>query len=276
MDTSLNAILGIRTPEGVIFSLTLAGPVTRFLALGTDAAVILALNVLISTALSPFSSALPGVGGALNLVIYFALSIGYAITLEWYWRGQTLGKRLLRLRVMDVQGLRLQFSQIAVRNLLRFVDMIPLFYCVGGTAMLCNRRNQRLGDLVANTIVVHIPRIESPDFESVQPCKYNSFHDYPHIEVRLRDLITPAEAGLVVQALLRRAKLDPDARVVLYAEIVAHLKELCGTTQFPEEMLTGLTDEQYLRNVVDSVFRYGTKSGVRPKEEASVPHGASR
>lgn len=260
MGTSLNAILGIRTPEGVTFSMTLAGPVTRFLALGVDAAAILAMGMLINTALSPFSAVLPEVGGALSMVIYFALSIGYAITLEWFWRGQTLGKRLLRLRVMDVQGLRLQFSQVAVRNLLRLVDSIPLFYCVGGIAMILNRRNQRLGDLVANTIVVHIPRIEPPDFEGVQPGKYNSFHDYPHIEARLRDRITPVEAGLVVQALLRRAKLDPDARVVLYAEIVTHLKALCGTAQFPEEVLTGLTDEQYLRNVVDSVFRYRANS----------------
>lgn len=255
MDSPLNAILGIRTPEGVTFSLTLAGPVTRFLALATDAAVILALNSLISIALSPFSTMLPEVGGAMSLFIYFVLSIGYGMTLEWFWRGQTLGKRLLRLRVMDVQGLRLQFSQVAVRNLLRFIDSIPIFYCVGGIAMLLNRRNQRLGDLVANTIVVHVPKIESPDFEGIQPGKYNSFRDYPHIEARLRDRITPVEAGLVVQALLRRPKLDPDARVLLYAEIVEHLKELCGTTQFPEEVLTGLTDEQYLRNVVDSIFR---------------------
>ena len=53
----------------------------------------------------------------------FVMSIGYAIVLEWRWRGQTIGKRLLGLRVMDVQGLRLQSAQIALRNLLRVVDI---------------------------------------------------------------------------------------------------------------------------------------------------------
>ena len=57
--------------------------------------------------------------------IGFAISVGYAIFTEWFWRGQTVGKRLLRLRVIEEQGLRLQFSQIVTRNLLRFVDMLP-------------------------------------------------------------------------------------------------------------------------------------------------------
>src|SRR5262249_58768067 len=59
---------------------------------------------------------------------------------EWYWRGQTVGKRMLRLRVVDRQGLRLQPSQIITRNLLRFVDGLPAFYMLGGLTSLLNRQ----------------------------------------------------------------------------------------------------------------------------------------
>src|SRR5205814_10664211 len=84
---------------------------------------------------------------ALRIVLFFAISIGYGILCEWYWRGQTVGKRLLGLRVMDRQGLRLQPSQIITRNLLRFADGLPLFYLLGGLTSLVNRKGQRLGDI---------------------------------------------------------------------------------------------------------------------------------
>ena len=71
---------------------------------------------------------------AVAIISYFAISVGYGIVTEWYWRGQTLGKRMLRLRVMDEQGLRLRFNQIVIRNLLRTVDMLPGLYFVGGVA----------------------------------------------------------------------------------------------------------------------------------------------
>src|SRR5205807_103963 len=79
------------------------------------------------------------------VVMYFVISVGYGIVLEWRWRGQTVGKRLFGLRVIDGQGLRLQFPQIALRNLLRLIDSLPIFYLVGGIAALVSRNGQRLG-----------------------------------------------------------------------------------------------------------------------------------
>ncbi len=96
---------------------------------------------------------------ALVILGYFVVQVGYGIACEWLWRGQTVGKRLLRLRVMDAQGLHLQFSQVALRNLLRFVDSLPAFYLVGGLVSLLNSRAQRLGDFVANTIVIRASKI---------------------------------------------------------------------------------------------------------------------
>ncbi len=145
--------LRIRTPEGILFTLPLAGPVSRFLAWLLDLACISAIGGLAATVAGWMGVFSVDIAAAFATVAYFAVSIGYGIVTEWFWRGQTIGKRLLKLRVLDEQGLRLTFSQIVVRNLLRFVDALPVFYLVGGAAVLASRRAQRLGDYAANTVV---------------------------------------------------------------------------------------------------------------------------
>src|SRR3990167_10164827 len=114
----------IKTPEGIIFSMLLAGPLTRFLAWGIDLACIFVVSSILGILLGIFGLISLDFSRALTVLAYFFISISYSIVTEWYWRGQTIGKRLLRLRVMDVQGLRLQFSQIMIRNLMRFVDSL--------------------------------------------------------------------------------------------------------------------------------------------------------
>jgi uncharacterized RDD family membrane protein YckC len=244
--------LTIRTPEGVVFSMLLSSPVTRFLAWAVDLASIAVLSGVIGSVLGILGILGRDLAMAASILAYFMVSIGYGIILEWYWRGQTLGKRLLGLRVMDEQGLRLQFSQIVIRNLLRFVDSLPLFYFVGGLACLLNRRAQRLGDVAASTVVVWTPKISEPDLDQLLADKYNSFRDYPHLEARLRQVVSPQESGISLRALLRRDELDPLARVELFRDIAAHFKSI---VEFPQEATDGIPDEQYVRNVVDILYR---------------------
>ena len=252
-DDRTNRLL-IKTPEGVVFSLLLAGPISRFLAWLVDITAISAAGRIVGAVLQILGVISPDAAGAIMILAYFVISVGYGIALEWYWRGQTLGKRLLRLRVMDVHGLRLQFSQVVIRNLLRFVDNLPVAYMVGGLFCLITRRSQRLGDLAANTIVVRNPQIPQPDLEQLLADKYNSFHQYPHLEARLRQNSKPLEAEVALAALLRRDQLDPAARIELFKEIAGHFKEIVA---FPPEAVDGISDEQYVRNVVDVLFRSG-------------------
>src|SRR5688500_15718611 len=109
--SSKTNVLVIRTPEGIAFPLLLAGPITRFLAWLLDLACVSAVTVVVSLLFTVIGLVTADFANAFRIVFYFVLSIGYPIFTEWRWRGQTVGKRLLRLRVMDVQGLRLQFSQ---------------------------------------------------------------------------------------------------------------------------------------------------------------------
>jgi uncharacterized RDD family membrane protein YckC len=69
----------------------------------------------------------------------------------------TIGKHFLKLRVVGRAGDPVTFTEALVRNLLRFVDWLPLFYIVGLTLLLASKRRQRVGDLVAGTFVTPAP-----------------------------------------------------------------------------------------------------------------------
>jgi uncharacterized RDD family membrane protein YckC len=245
-------MLTIKTPEGIKFSLRLAGPVTRFLSWAVDLGTVFAIISILNVVLGIFGVISRDLAVAANIVAFFLVSIGYGIITEWYWQGQTLGKKLLRLRVMDEQGLRLQFSQIVIRNLLRFIDSLPALYLVGGLFCLFNKRAQRLGDFAANTIVIWAPHVDEPDLNQLLEDKYNSFRAYPHLEARLRQHITPAEAQIAIQSIVRRDDLDPQARIALFRELTAYFKTIVN---FPQEATDGLSDEQYVRNLVEAIFR---------------------
>ena len=252
MISDLRRRLTVETPEGVSFSIYLAGPFTRFLAWLVDCMIIHTATWIVYGVVSQMQFLLGGVATAGMILVYFAGGFAYRIGTEWWFRGQTLGKRLMRLRVVDSSGLRLRLSQVIIRNLVRIVDAMPLFYLVGGVTMILNRRHQRLGDIAGGCVVTYLPEDAAPDFAQVLPGKYNSFRDYPHLEGRLRQQVTPMEADLLVQSLLRREKLDATERVKLYNDLAEHFRE---KTTFPDAATVGITDEQYLRNVVDSVFR---------------------
>lgn len=243
--------LTIRTPEGIDFSLPLAGPVSRCLAWSLDLLVILALTTAVGRATGGIEAISRDLAAALNVVAYFLISIGYGIATEWYWRGQTLGKRLLGIRVVDAQGLRLQPSQIILRNLLRFVDLLPVCYLVGGTAMLCNRFSQRLGDVAGNTVVTRICAAGTPDLDQVSGGKYNSLLAISHLAARLRQSVSPEAANIALQAILRRDQFEPASRNRLFSELRDHFAAL---VTFPNEVTEQITDEQYVRNVVQILF----------------------
>jgi uncharacterized RDD family membrane protein YckC len=257
------AELQIRTPEGIVFSQLLAGPVTRCIAWMLDFFCVLVLVMLLSRITSFLGILSANIATAFYTLGYFILSIGYGITCEWAWRGQTVGKRLFRLRVIDVEGMRLQFNQIVTRNLLRFVDALPVCYFVGGLSCILTRHCQRLGDIAANTVVVRYPRVMEPDVEQLLSGKFNSLRAYPHLAARLRQRVAPGEAAVALQALLRRDQFDPVARIELFSELATHFQ---AKVQFPSEATDGITDEQFLRNVVDVIYRARAEA-VRPVQK---------
>lgn len=183
------------------------------------------------------------------------------MTSEWVWRGQTVGKRLLGLRVVDARGLRLEPSQVIVRNLLRFVDLLPAFYLVGGVACVWSRRRQRLGDLGAGTVVIRTPRLARPDVDQLLGGKYNTLAESRHLAARLRQKTTPEVAAVALEAVIRRDGLEPPARLVVFAELAAHLRTLAD---YPPENVEQLSDEQYVRSALEVVYRAESRAVSRP------------
>jgi len=248
--TRPNALV-IRTPEGIEFSLPLAGPFSRMLALAVDLAVIATLGSVLRQVIAPLMFFGEDVAGAVQIVLYFAITILYSVATEWMWRGQTLGKRLLGLRVVDARGLRLEPSQIVVRNLMRALDALPALYLVGGIACVVSRHRQRLGDLAAGTAVVRNEAVAKPDLDRLLGSKYNSLGESRHLVARLRQRVTPEVAGVALEALLRRDRLDPAARLAVFADLAAYFREL---VPYPPEIVEQITDEAYVRDVVEILY----------------------
>jgi len=251
MTPARRSALRIETPEGVVFSLRLASPVLRALAWAVDGLVLAAAATVIGKSVRVFAMLGTDWATALQAFLYFVASMAYAMILEWYWRGQTLGKRLFGLRVVDAQGLRLRPAQVVLRNLLRAIDFLPGAYLVGVTACLASRKGQRLGDLAANTVVLREAKLAEPDVEQIAPVKYNSLAAFPHLAARLRSRVDPEAVRIAVTALAMRDGYEPPARVELFGELAAYFRAL---VTFPEAAVEGLTDEQYVRSAVRAIY----------------------
>lgn len=170
-------VLIIETPERVPLHFALASIGNRFLACAIDHAIqvlTIVLMVIAFITLANYSSlgdrlnAAPKWVYAVMIVILFLIISGYFAFFEWIWSGQTPGKRWLKLRVIREDGRPVTFWEAAVRNLLRSFDMMPApFYSIGLISVFISGSDQRVGDLVAGTVVVREREAEAPAFAQV-------------------------------------------------------------------------------------------------------------
>ncbi len=167
----------IETPERVPLHFALASIGNRFLACAIDHALQAITMILMGIAFftlanySSFSDQLtsaPKWVYAVLIVVLFLIITGYFAFFEWLWSGQTPGKRWLKLRVIREDGRPVTFWEASVRNLLRSFDMMPApFYSIGLISVFSTSRDQRVGDLVAGTVVVREREAEAPAFAQV-------------------------------------------------------------------------------------------------------------
>jgi uncharacterized RDD family membrane protein YckC len=156
----------IETPENVELQRRLAGIGTRFIAGLIDtlwlALIYLALLLLALIAgLGAVGWSAEGLVRGAGLWILaglilaaFAVYWGYFVAFELRTNGQSPGKKVMRIRVVKLEGGAITFTDVAIRNLLRSVDVLPAAYIAAGLCMFATRRCQRLGDLAAGTVVV--------------------------------------------------------------------------------------------------------------------------
>ncbi len=128
----------------------------RFVACIVDSSIIGAVYVAV-TALFQGSAALWKTSGSLvYLSFLIALTFAYYFIQEGLFAA-TIGKSILRLRVLSTDGEPCSFGACFTRNLVRFLDWLPFLYGIGVIAVLTSPHRQRIGDRVAATIVTSAP-----------------------------------------------------------------------------------------------------------------------
>lgn len=202
----------VDTPELIALELPLAGVGSRFMAMALDTLIQGALYIAGIFAMAAaerygriFSfwfNWIPASWGAALLILFlFCLYWGYFAFFEAVWKGRTPGKRVAGIRVIKDSGRALNIYEIIGRNLMRAVDALPFFYVVGIVSVMVTRRNQRLGDLLAGSIVVHDKPVEGirPDWSPTAEKTAAS----PELSK-----VAPEELVLIETYLQRRASLD--------------------------------------------------------------------
>lgn len=233
----------VRTPENVTFEFELAGVGSRALAWVVDLGVMLVLLVAASFVLGMLATVLGGLAMAAQILAAFLILWWYAALCEWWLAGQTVGKRVVGLRTLQVSGLRITFFQAVVRNLVRIVDMLPAAYLAGVVCALLDGEGRRLGDLAAGTVVVRERSAPMPSAVVPVAERHNTFVEDP-VVVHATRRITAPERDAMVALGLRRDGLPLPLRRALFARLAEHLSRRLGVPRPPF-----FSEEKYVLNL---------------------------
>lgn len=162
----IDTLTRIETPEGVELEFSPAGPAPRALAWLLDALIRLSADAVLAAVFALFGRA----GNGLFLIALFLMEWGYPVVFEVFNHGQTPGKKALGLKVLREDGAPVGWSRSMTRSLLTAVDFLPFGYGAGLTAMVLGKHFQRLGDMAAGTLVVHVaPRRRASRADAAPP-----------------------------------------------------------------------------------------------------------
>src|SRR4051812_4285295 len=229
MTDRLSQTVDIETPELVVVSYTVAGMGSRVYAALIDLAIcalfflgvivgVLLLNRSSAAELATEPSPTAAWAVAVMVIMQFVILWGYYLLFEGLRDGQTPGKRMLGLRAVRDGGYSVGFSASAIRNLLRIVDLQPVFtYLVGITSVAVSKSGKRLGDLVAGTMVVREALVNPPLRQSALPVAADTSGP-------ISALLPDEEFHLLERWSDRRASLSPERRRQITSQVAARLR----------------------------------------------------
>jgi len=227
--------LVVATPERVSFDYQVAGIGTRAIAQLLDLLILggVLLGVLLA-ALAVGQTGSDALAYLLAVIGSFVVTFGYFWACEAFWSGQTVGKKVFRLRAVGDRGEPMTFVQAGIRNIVRVIDFLPYAYGVGMVVLFINGKGKRLGDLAAGTIVVkdsdslqlwQLPggRAPAPAASPQPETPPIPFAPASPQELLLRRL-DPELRRFVTSYARRRAELPLTLRAQLAGQVQAHLK----------------------------------------------------
>jgi uncharacterized RDD family membrane protein YckC len=213
----------VQSPEHVLIELIPAGLGTRFAAFLLDSVVVLGIVSVLDLPIRLLPAA---VQGLLSTTAGFVVIWGYHTFFEVLWNGQTPGKRMLRIRVVDGRGLPVDLAQSLIRNVVRLLDLLP----AGGIGMLSatlDPEHRRLGDRAADTRVVAETQPAIPALEVLAVRRFNTLRT-PRIRSYVEHRIGVEERELLFSLCLRAPALSEQARYSLFEEVAAHYRRELG------------------------------------------------
>lgn len=216
--------LRVPTPEHVGVTYAVAGIGNRFLAAFLDVlllgVLLVGLFLLFLAGGPPLLRLSPGtfsvLAGVVIVLLLLVLPFAYFVLFETFWNGQTLGKRAVGIRVIRDDGAPIDFVAAAARNLVRALDALPPALAIDVLVMLLSSKGQRLGDLVAGTVVVKAGFVR--DF---QRFRTRAVEGTPIVTTRA---LGGEAQRLVREFALREASLGADARRGLARTIAASIR----------------------------------------------------
>lgn len=249
----------VETPELVALNYELAGLGSRALAMLLDV-VLLGIGWLVLFALTLWlgEPGLLSVGAVLFYLYGLFAVVGYPALGEWLFSGRTIGKKVMGLRVVDTSGRAAGAGQVWLRNVVRLADLLPPPYLTGLAFVALHPRHQRLGDLVAGTLVVR-DRPREADRRAAA-------FAVPALDAAAPQL-DDARFGLLERFAEREAELAPEARTRIAAQLAARLGEAAGDGT-PEALLA--------LHARESAARAAGFRGSRTATTAAAPWVARR
>ncbi len=227
----------ITTTQNVAITYELANVGERIAAYLLDMLIVFGIYVLVwlVLSLSSYGSWLSSIGHLITFWIYLfplALFFSYHLLMEGLASGQSLGKKIIGIRVLRADGKEASFSDYLLRAILQLIDII---FTTGMLAILLissTQNSQRLGDMAANTLVVRLRAkqlfhlhdiLKIEKIESYQP-------QYPQVrQLREQDML------LIKNVLLRVRKYPNKAHQDLVTDTVHHLVSLLEISTYPKD-----------------------------------------
>lgn len=235
----------ITTPEHVPIRLEPAGAGSRFLATMFDAIIVMALTSAIGFILRLVLPA--GIAVAITLTLNFVLTWGWHVFFEVRRQGRTPGKRALRLRVIDARGLPVSLYQSLVRNIVRALDFAPAFYGIGAIAIMLTPSRRRLGDLVADTLVVRDAQALTYKGQFASDRRHNTLRT-PRVLRLVRHKISLEEREFLLTLCLRADRMSPAARYDLMEDVAAVYRAELGLEA------DSISGENFVRDLTAVLF----------------------
>lgn len=226
--------LTIETPEGVDLQITLAGLGSRVGANLLDSLILGLIVVVVIIAIAivgfgPISEDVLFLIFGLGFLLLFLVYFGYYLLFETLNSGRTPGKAAMGIRVIRLDGTPLRFGAVAIRNVLRFVDSLPIFYATGLISIVVTARNQRIGDLVAGTVVIRDRKSDSVKGLLGEP------EQLSHLPRWDTTAVSEDEVALIRRFMERRSSLTVSKREELAASIAERLRAKVLAPDEPEE-----------------------------------------